>query len=201
MCSDNGAHAVRSMIVALEEGCGGIKERIDAVEQLAMRDLAAEVTPEHLDRVEPGAVGRQVQQDEPTSGATQHRLDLVVFMGLGIVPGDVDRLMSMLGEQRRQELGDLTPPLVRPGHDHGLTRVPVDGAQPIAPRRLHGCGDHHPLAFGAPQRPQGRVPADVELISVVEDHARAGHAHLRPPFFLGRQSWLCLDPSGSGTRR
>jgi hypothetical protein len=93
-------------------------------------------------------------------------------MGVRVVPGEVDGFAAVLGEQRLQELGDLAPSLVRSGNDDRLARVPVNRAQPIAPRRLPGCGDHHLLAFGAPHRPQGRVPADVELISIVEDRDR-----------------------------
>src|SRR5918998_3943948 len=42
--------------------------------------LPAEVAPEHLGRVEPRAVGRQVEQHQPTRRPTQHRLDLVVLL-------------------------------------------------------------------------------------------------------------------------
>jgi hypothetical protein len=60
MCSDDGPHGAGCLVVALEEGCGGGDESVEAGEELAVRDLGAEVAPEHLDRVEPRAVGWQV---------------------------------------------------------------------------------------------------------------------------------------------
>lgn len=35
-----------------------------------MRDLAPKMTPEHLDRIQPRAVGRQIQQYEPLGRPT-----------------------------------------------------------------------------------------------------------------------------------
>lgn len=65
-----------------------------------MGDLAPELAPEHLDRVQPRAVGREVQQNEAPGRAAQHRLDLVVLVRAGIVPGDVDGLGRVFGQER-----------------------------------------------------------------------------------------------------
>src|ERR671912_2716450 len=125
MSGDDGAHAARFAVVTIEEGPGGIEQRLDAVEQLAMGDFAPKLAPEHLDWVEPGAVGWQGEQDEPPGRAAQHSLDFLILVRVGIVPGDGDCLAAMLGEERLKEFGDLASALVPPGDDHRLTRVPV----------------------------------------------------------------------------
>ena len=155
----------------LAAGGGGVEERVDVLEQLAVGDLAAVVAPEHLGRVQPRAVGRQAKQHEAAGGAAQHGLDLVVLVGAGVVPGDVDGPPGMPGQKLLQELSHLAPALVPARDDDGLAAVPVDRAQAVAPGRLSGGGDHHLPPDGAPHRPDRRVPADVELVGVVEDLA------------------------------
>ena len=53
MCADDGAHPPGHAVAAVEESGSGPEQRVDAGEQLAVGDLAAEVPPEHLDRVQP----------------------------------------------------------------------------------------------------------------------------------------------------
>src|SRR3712207_7026944 len=99
MRADDGAGALGCAVAAVEELPRRLEDRVDALEQLAVGDLAAEVPPEHLDRVQPRAVGRQVQEDEPARGAAQYGLDLLVLVGAGVVPGDVDGAAGMRSEE------------------------------------------------------------------------------------------------------
>jgi hypothetical protein len=112
-------------------------------------------------------------QDAAVRCAPQRRFDLLVHAG--VVPGDVDRLMPMPGEQC-EELGDLVPALVGPGENHRFARVPVDRARPMARRGLPGRGlpghgDRHLPTDRVPHRAQRRLPADVERVGMVEDSA------------------------------
>nr|WP_244936461.1 hypothetical protein [Methylobacterium currus] len=171
MRSNDGADTAWLAVVTVEESLGGFNQSVDAGEQLAVCDLAAELAPEHLDRVQPRAVGREVKQDEAPGRAAQHRLDLIVLVRAGIIPGDVDGLGRVLFQERFEEFSDLASPLMRAGEDHRLAALPINRPEPIAPRRLHRGRDHHLLPLGTPHRPQGRIPADVELVGVVEDRA------------------------------
>ena len=54
-------------IVAIKEVPSGREQALDRLEALVVRDLAAEVAPEHFNRVEPGTVGRSVGKDTNTS--------------------------------------------------------------------------------------------------------------------------------------
>ena len=48
------------LVHAVEEDLRGREQGVDVLEQLAVRDLTAVVPPQHLHRVRPGTVGRQV---------------------------------------------------------------------------------------------------------------------------------------------
>src|SRR6476619_5751501 len=73
MRSDDGADTAWLAVVGVKESSGGLDQGVDACEQLAGGDLAAELAPEHLDWVQPWAVGRKVQQNEAASRAAQPR--------------------------------------------------------------------------------------------------------------------------------
>jgi len=100
--------------------------------------------------------------------AAQRGLDLVVLVHACIVPGDIHGFSRLLGQNRFEEFGNLASPLVVAGEDHRLAAMLVDGSRPIAPRRLHRGRDYHLPSLRSPHRSQGWIPADVELVSVVE---------------------------------
>jgi hypothetical protein len=149
---------VRSPVVALKEGVGRRNERFDGREQLAMGHLAPEVAPEHLDGVQPGAVGWQVEQHQSTSRSTQDRLDLVVLMGVGVVPGHVDSACRMLLQQCFQQLGDLTPAFAATNENNRLPGMVVDRSDAVALFGLSGRLDHYLLAHRAPHSLEGGHP-------------------------------------------
>jgi len=74
-------------------------------------------------------------------------------------------------KQGLQQFGHLAAAFVAPGDHYCLTRIPIDCAEPIVARGLHRRCNHHLLAFGTPHGTQGRQPADIELVGVVEDFA------------------------------
>ena len=91
-----------------------------------MGHLAPEVAPEQLDGVQPGTVGRQVEQHQSTSRPAQERLYLVVLVGIGVVPGGhLDSSHRMLFQQRLQQFGDLCSALGPTDQDHPLTGMVV----------------------------------------------------------------------------
>ena len=171
MCSHDVAYNAWFAVVTVEESLGGFNQGVDAGEQLAGCDLAAELAPEHLDRVQPRAVCREIKEDEAPGRAAQHRLDLVVLVRAGIIPGDVDGLGRVLFQERFEEFSDLASPLMRAGEDHRLAALPINRPEQKAPPRLHRGRDHHLLPLGSRHRPRGRIPADAELGGVVEDRA------------------------------
>lgn len=59
----------------------------DDREQFTMGDIPTEMAPAHLDGGEPGAVGREVKQDESPRCCPHHSLHFVILMGAGMVPG------------------------------------------------------------------------------------------------------------------
>ena len=61
MGANDGEDGVRLSIIAVEEVLGRDQQRLDGGEELAMGHFPTEVAPEHLDRIQPGTVGWQVQ--------------------------------------------------------------------------------------------------------------------------------------------
>ena len=99
-------------------------------------------------------------------------LDLIVFMGVGIVPGHIDGSGGMVIDQRLQQVSNFTPPLMPSEEDDRLPGVVIDRANPVVFRRLTGGENAYLLAFGTPERFERRQPRDVELVRVVEGIAR-----------------------------
>lgn len=66
--------------MTVEEVTGRGKEVPLGLKQLAMGHFSAEVTPEHLDRIEPRAVRRQGEQDQASRRGLDHLLYLIIFM-------------------------------------------------------------------------------------------------------------------------
>jgi hypothetical protein len=172
VCSDDGADATGSTVVAFEEVSRGVEQRVDGLEQFAVGDLPAVMPPQHLAGIQPWAVGREIQQDELAGSPAQHGLDLLILVGAGIVPGHVNGLVRVLGQQGLQEFRDFAPTFTAAGDDHGLAGVPVDHPQTIPARGLGRRRDYDLLADRAPQGAQGRMPADVEFVGIVEDLTR-----------------------------
>lgn len=59
--TDDRAHDLQLLGVAVEEVARRRQYGVDRFEELAVRDLTAEVTPPHLDRIESGTVAGQTQ--------------------------------------------------------------------------------------------------------------------------------------------
>ena len=151
--------------------CSG-KKRLHIDEQFAVGDFAPQVPPEHLNRIEPRAVGRQVEQHEPSSRAAYYGFDLIIFMSGCIIPCDIDRTRRMLVQQSLQKFSHFLPPFTLTQQNDGLARVVVDRAKAIMLRRLTGCANHDLLAPRTPHGAQRRKPTQVELVCIVKDVAR-----------------------------
>jgi hypothetical protein len=98
--SDDRETPPRKSVVTIQERVGCRNECLDGSEQFAVGHLAPDVTPEHLDWVQPGAVDRKVRQHQTTRRSAQHRLNVVVLVGIGVVSGHVDSPRRMLFQQR-----------------------------------------------------------------------------------------------------
>lgn len=168
MRADDPEHLLRDAVEAVKEILSCAEQCLHRFEKFTMSDFASEVAPEHLDWVEPGTVGGQIQQHQASSGPAHDGFDLIVFMRIGVIPGHIEGARRMLVDQRLQQFGDFSAALAPPKQDDRLAGMVIDSAQAITPIRLPGCRDHHLLAFRAPESTQGGQPTDIELVRVVE---------------------------------
>jgi hypothetical protein len=143
-------------------------QSVNGLEEFTMGHFATELPPQVLYRIEPGTVGGQVEQDQPTRSPSQDSLDLVVLMGAGVIPGDIDRASRMSVKQSLQQLSHLAASFASSDQHEGFSRMVVDCTKTIAFPGLSGRRDHHLLALPAPHRSERWQPADVELVGVVE---------------------------------
>ena len=77
-----------------------------------MRDFMAEVQPHHFNRVEPGAVGRQVRQHQTPHHGVDDHINVIVNVGAGIVLGDANGASQVPGDQSLQQFGHFPPAFV-----------------------------------------------------------------------------------------
>ena len=61
MCSDDGQHTFSALILAREEVLSGLQQSREGGKEFAVRDFATELSPAHFNRIEPRAVGGEVQ--------------------------------------------------------------------------------------------------------------------------------------------
>jgi hypothetical protein len=121
------ADLCRAAVIPRKEVLGGGNSSADILEELTMGYLPAKVPPAHFERIEPRTVGRQRQQHEPSGGATDSRLNVLVLRGAGIIPREVDRLLRVLIEQGAQQLGHLLAPFMGSEQDPRLPCLVING--------------------------------------------------------------------------
>jgi hypothetical protein len=156
------------LVEAVKEILGGSEQGLHGLKELTMGHFAPEVPPQHFDRIEPGAVRWQVQQDQASRRSLQQRFHLIVLMRIGIIPGHINRAGGMFLHQRSQQLGHLLTTLVLLELHHRFAGVIIDGSDAILGLLLTWRLDHHLLAFGAPHGSQRGEPTPVELIGIVK---------------------------------
>jgi hypothetical protein len=74
----------------------GSQQGSDRLKELAVGHLTSELSPEHFNRIEPRAVGWQVQQDKATRRTAHDGFNFIVLMCDGVIPGNEDRSRWML---------------------------------------------------------------------------------------------------------
>jgi hypothetical protein len=134
-----------------------------------MGDFAAEVPPQHVNRVEPGAVGRHVSSHQPPCRGADHGFDFSISMGGSVIPCHRAGASRMAVNQGLQPFGDLAAPFTAAGQPHGFARIVVDGAPTIPRVRLPWGGKHDWLAWWAPHGAQRGPPTESEFVGVVKD--------------------------------
>lgn len=158
--------------IALKEIQGGGYQVLKGGKELAMGDLPPVMAPKHLDGIEPRAVSGQIQKHKASCGTADNRFNGGVFVGIGIVPSDINGFLRMFFKKKGEKLSDFLPPLMLAHDNRGVTGMIVDAPDAINAGGVARCGNHHLLPFRGPHGPQGRQPTDVELIGIVEDFAR-----------------------------
>ena len=71
-----------------------------------MGDFSPEITPQHFDGIELGAVGRQIQQNKSTGSSTYLRFDFIILMSIGIIPSHIDGVIGLFLKECFQKFGD-----------------------------------------------------------------------------------------------
>ena len=61
-----------------------------------MSDFSPKMTPQHLDGIEPGAVGGQVEQNQTASCGAHNGFYFIILMGKGIIPGDINGCLRVV---------------------------------------------------------------------------------------------------------
>ena len=88
-----------ALIVPVKERLCRFEQSREGVKELTVGDFAAELPPPHLNGVQPRAIRRSVQQHQPPGRGTQHGFDFIIEMGIGVIPGPIDRASRMLVDQ------------------------------------------------------------------------------------------------------
>jgi len=164
--ANNRQHFPWAPIVPLEKITSRSKQSLLRCKQLTMGDFATNVSPHPLNGIEPGAVGRQVEQHQASGSPSHHLLHFLILMGIDVVPSDVNGSCRVPLQQRREQLGDLLASFMELEVDDRFSRVRVHRANPILLVRLGGRGDLHLLTFRAPHGAQRGEPAQIELICI-----------------------------------
>jgi hypothetical protein len=89
-------------------------------------------------------------------------------MGGGVIPGNLNGADRMPVDHGLQHFGDLPATFAPSAQHHGCTRMIIDGTQPIPLIRLAWRGNHDVLTPKTPHRAQGRQPAHIECVRIVE---------------------------------
>src|SRR3954447_23313270 len=112
--------------VAVKEILSRYEQCFDGFEQLTMGDFPTKVPPEHFYRVEPGTISRQIEQDQPSGGAADNSFNLIVFMGTGVIPSDINCFQWMLIQDRLEQFCHFTAALVLAEDDQCFACVIID---------------------------------------------------------------------------
>ena len=166
---DNRQDTSWASIISCKEVLGSGDQGFKTLEELAMRDFPAKMSPEHLHGIEPGTVGRQIQPYQASRRTPHHGFNVVVFMRSRVIPRHRDGLCGVLLQERVQQCRALATPFVRCAQDHGLSCMVIDGANTRALRGLAWRGDHHLLACRTPQGFAGRQPGQIARIGRGKD--------------------------------
>jgi hypothetical protein len=140
MGPDDGEDACRILVVTVKERVRRLQQGVQGGKELTMGHFAADLPPQHLNRVQPGAVGGPIEQDSTSRCGSYDRLYRIITMGVGVIPGARDGAGRMPIDHGLQPFGDLSATCAAAEEHHGFTRMIVDGAQAIPLVRLPGGG-------------------------------------------------------------
>jgi hypothetical protein len=168
MGPDDRQHTVWALVVAVKERVRCLEESVQGGKELTRGHLTAALPPPHLNRVQPRAGGRQVQQDQPPGRGTDDRFDLISGMGIGVIPRDIDGARGMRVDQGLQPCGDLPATFAAAAEYAGFAGLVIDGAQALALVWLPWSGKHDVLAPRAPQGAQGGQPTGRKFVRRVK---------------------------------
>ena len=159
-------------MIAGKEGVRRLEQRVQGGKQLTVGDFTPTVSPQHLNGVEPRAVGRQIQQPQPPCRGTDHGLSCVIGMRICVIPGAIAGAGRMAIDQGLQPFGARLAPRAAAEQHDGVARMIVDGAQPIALGRLPWGGNHDLLTARTPQGAQGGQPTAMAFVRRVTHFTR-----------------------------
>lgn len=83
--------------------------------------FAPKMASQHLDWVEPGTVGGQIEQDQLACRRSDRRLNLFIFVGGGVIPDNINGASRMFIHEQLKQFNDLALPfLTAGGNSHFL---------------------------------------------------------------------------------
>jgi hypothetical protein len=121
-----------ALVVTVTERRRRLEQAVSGDNALTLGNLAAELPPPPLTRVQPGAVGGPIQPHPPASGGANDGFHLSLRLGIGLLPRHREDARGRLGNQGLPPCGDLLAPLAAAAQHDGCACMLVDGAQTIA---------------------------------------------------------------------
>lgn len=100
---------------------GSRNQRFEGFEKLALSDFPPEIAPKHFNGMEPRAVGWQISPHQPTGSPTDDSFDFIVWLGIGLIPGHINRLSRRLFQERFPEFRDFLAALALANENYGFT--------------------------------------------------------------------------------
>jgi hypothetical protein len=145
------------LVVTVEEGLCRVEQGFNILKKLTVRDFTTKLPPQHLNRMKPGALGGQDEQDQAPNRPAHNRFYLILLMGAGLVQRHEDRARAMRINQSLKPFSHFYATLTLAKQNDDFASMIIHCAQATAFVRLARGRDPDLLAFGSPDGAQRRL--------------------------------------------
>ncbi len=87
------------LVETVEARLGSCKQCLFRLKEFTVSHFPPKMAPQHFDWIEPRALRRQVEQDQPPCRCSDDRFHLIILMRVGIVPSHRDGSCRVLPNQ------------------------------------------------------------------------------------------------------